>query len=79
MASVDSDAPRRGDGGDLERSSPLAVTIALVVGFVLLAIVGVVTVVVPEITDDGATDEDAEAVAPAAPVEPAEAPPPPAP
>lgn len=42
-----------------EQSSPLGVQIALLIGFVVLAVVGVVTVVIPEVTDDG--DEEPRA------------------
>ncbi|UJR81855.1 Hypothetical protein I5071_39200 [Sandaracinus amylolyticus] len=51
---------------ELQRGSPLAVTIGLLIGFVVLAIVGVVTVVVPEVTDDGDEEtQDAEGDRPA--------------
>jgi hypothetical protein len=46
--------------GEPARSTPLLAQVLLIVGFVLLALVGVVTVVVPEVTDDG---EDEEATA----------------
>lgn len=66
----------------IERVTPLGPVIALVLGFVLLAVVGVVTVVVPELTDDGASEgetgaAEGGAAAPGAPAE--SAPPPPAP
>jgi hypothetical protein len=48
-----------------ERRSPVAVTVALLTAFVLLAIVGVVTVVMPEVSDAG-DDEEAETEAAAA-------------
>lgn len=47
--------------GEPERSSPTAVTIALMFGFVLLAIVGVFTVVMPEVRDDGDDEQDGAA------------------
>lgn len=43
-----------------ERRSPMPATIVLLVAFVLLAVTGVVTVVMPEISDAG-EDEDGDA------------------
>jgi hypothetical protein len=43
----------------IERVTPVAPAVALALGFLLLAIVGVVTVVVPEVTDDGASEDGA--------------------
>lgn len=53
-------------GGEPERSSPLGVTVALMLGFLMLAIVGVITVVVPELTDG---HDEADERVPGAPVE----------
>lgn len=44
---------------DVERATPAGSMVALIVGFVVLALVGVLTVVVPEVTDDGEAEEDA--------------------
>lgn len=69
-------AKRAGKGSAapaIERATPLAPLVALVLGFLLLAAVGVVTVVVPELTDDGEGEDEAGAPAdaPGAPAEPA--------
>lgn len=73
-AELAKDAP----SSEPERRSPMTATVVLLVGFLLLAIAGVFTVVVPEISDAG--DEDAAEAEPssdppsaegAAPVSPA--------
>lgn len=43
----------------LERGSPLAAQIALVVAFVALAITGIVTVAWPELRDDSGDEDEA--------------------
>lgn len=45
---------------EVERASPRAVMIALVIAFLCIAIIGVVTVVIPEVSDE---PEDAEGAA----------------
>lgn len=70
MASTSDERDRgRGDAGPEERRAPLAATVGLVIGFLALLVIGVVTVVVPEITDDG-EHEAGESAAPAADAEP---------
>jgi hypothetical protein len=55
------------------RSSPLVAQLALLVGFLLIAAASVVTVLIPELTDDG-DEADGERPPAAAPAEPAAAP-----
>jgi hypothetical protein len=47
---------RRGSG-EPARTSSLGVQIALVLAFCVLAAIGVVTVLVPELSDDGSSEE----------------------
>jgi hypothetical protein len=48
------------ESAEFERKSPRAVMIALLLAFLGIAIVGVFTVVIPEISDDGEESEAEE-------------------
>ena len=84
MASPDDERERPHDPSEPARGSLLWRGIVLAVAFLLLAIVGVVTVAVPELSDDGdedgetraASGDEAEARPPEAPDQPPAADPP---